>query len=133
MTWFVVRFLTVTEVLDGHQEQYPIDEDFYLFEAHSDEELENKIQAEIEMINRTGADGVTYYGKPAKSYCLGVRKISTIINNKEGLDIDKDPPNDGTWLNYSFMTTKTLDDAKLLAQGKAVYVRYIDSDNQDDE
>ncbi len=131
MTWFVAGLISVIEVLDCEQSEYPVEEEFYLFEAHSTEELNKKVNAEIEMINLAGQDGIRYYGKKAKQYCIGVRKIKSIFNSADGLDIDEDPPTDGTSLIDSYMTVKSLEDAKLLAEGKAVHVHYIDDDPLD--
>ncbi|MCR4532752.1 hypothetical protein [Acinetobacter venetianus] len=107
--------------------QNPVQEDFYLFEFQSDGELEEKIEKQINIINAAGVDGVRYYGKNAKEYFLGVRKIKTIFNEPP-LDMDEDPPADGTELTHSYMTVKSLKDARRLAEGKAVYVHYIDDD-----
>ena len=130
MTWCVASFITVIEVLNGKQTEFPIQEEFYLFEFQSDEELEKKIENQINIINSAGAEGVRYYGENAKEYFLGVRKIKTIFNEPP-LDMNEDPPTDGTELTHSYMTVKSLDDAKKLAEGKAVYVNYIDDDVDD--
>ncbi|KXO76973.1 hypothetical protein AYL20_09430 [Acinetobacter venetianus] len=127
MTWCVVSFITVIEVLNDEQTEFPVQEDFYLFEFQSDGELEEKIEKQINIINAAGVDGVRYYGKNAKEYFLGVRKIKTIFNEPP-LDMDEDPPADGTELTHSYMTVKSLKDARRLAEGKAVYVHYIDDD-----
>ncbi|MCG2572771.1 hypothetical protein LVY74_04260 [Acinetobacter sp. ME22] len=78
MTWVVVHYITVTEVLpealktdqtafpDGIQTEFPIDEDMILYNVRSDEELAEKIEAEIEVKNAAGATGVTYYDLDAK-------------------------------------------------------------------
>lgn len=42
--------------------------------------------------------------------------------------MDEDPPADGTELTHSYMTVKSLNDARRLVEGKAVYVHYIDDD-----
>lgn len=42
--------------------------------------------------------------------------------------MDEDPPVDGTGVGYSFMFVKSLEDAQLLAHGKAVTVRYDDDE-----
>lgn len=95
-----------------------------LYNVRSDEELAEKIEAEIEVKNAAGATSVTYYDLDAKQYCVGVRKVMNIFN-QEG---NADNPTDGAQLTYSFMTVKTLEDAQRLADGKAVMVNYIDDD-----
>ena len=132
MTWAVVSFIKVIEVIDSGQTKFPIEETFTLYEFHSDEELEKKIENQINTINLAGMEGIQYSGKNAKEYCLGVRKIKTIFNEPP-LDIDEDPPANGTELTHSYMTVKTLEDARRLASGKGVYVHYIDNDLLDDE
>lgn len=128
MTWVVVSFINVIEVSDGKQSEFPIEEQFYLYEVHSKKELEEKIFKEKELINTAGESGVTYYGKNARQYCLGVRKVKSIFNQPP-LDIDNDPPGDGSELIHSYMTVESLADAKNLAEGKAVNVYYIDDDS----
>lgn len=141
MSWVVVHYISVTEVLpealksdqtefpDGIQTEFPIDEDMVLYKISSEEELAEKIEAEIEVKNAAGATGITYYGLDAKQYCLGVRKVMKISNLYESIE----DPVDETLLTYSFMTVKTLEDAQRLADGKAVMVNYIDDDPMEDE
>lgn len=43
MTWFVASLISVVELIDGDQEEYPVEETFYLFEAHSEAELNEKV------------------------------------------------------------------------------------------
>lgn len=141
MTWVVVHYITVTEVLpealksdqtefpDGIQTEFPIDEDMILYNVSSAEELEAKIQEHIEIINGAGAEGIRYCGLDAKQYCVGVRKVMNISNDEP----DVEDPVDETLLTYSFMTVKTLEDAQRLADGKAVMVNYIDDDSMEDE
>jgi len=126
MTWVVVSIIRVTEVLEGEQTEFPIEETFVLLNFDTQDELNQKIQEQIDLIDAAGAEGVTYYGMPAKEYCLGVRKIKNIFN--EAPLGENDPPGDETELTHSYMTVKTLSDAKLLAEGKAVQVNYIDDD-----
>lgn len=132
MTWCVVSFIMVVEVIDGEQTEFPVEETFILYDYHSDVELEQKIQKQIEVINEAGEEGINYYGEKSKQYCLGIRKIKTIFNEPP-LNIDEDPPNNGTELTHSYMTVKSLNDAKKLAEGKAVHVHYIDDDPLDEE
>lgn len=132
MTWVVASFIRVIEILDGEQTEFPIEESFYLYEIGSKEELNEKIKNEIDVINSAGAEGIRYYGKNAKEYCLGVRKIKSICNTNPDFDMDEDPPSDGTELTHSYMTVKSLEDAKKLAEGKAVNVHYIDDDPLDE-
>ncbi|WP_173911051.1 hypothetical protein [Acinetobacter sp. Marseille-Q1618] len=126
MTWVVVSFINVLEVTEGTQTEFPVEESFVLFNFNTQEELNQKIQAHIDLINGAGAEGMTYYDQPAKEYCLGVRKIKDIFN--EDPLTDDDPPGDRTELTHSYMTVQSLQDAKLLAEGKAVQTHYIDDD-----
>ncbi|MDQ9818417.1 hypothetical protein RFY44_05920 [Acinetobacter bereziniae] len=121
MTWVVVSFISVIEVIDGEQTEFPIEETFVLYEFNTQEELNQKIQAEIDTINSAGAEGIRYYEQNAKQYCVGVRKIKSIFG---------DSPEDGTELTNSYMTVKSLVDAKKLAEGKTVEVNYIDDDTE---
>lgn len=140
MTWVVVHYINVTEVLpealksdqtvfpDGIQTEFQIDEDVILYNVSSDEELNAKIQEQIELINAAGATGIRYYGLDAKEYCVGVRKVMNISNDES----DVEDPVDGTSLTYTFMKVNSLEDAQLLADGKAVTVRYLDEDPMTD-
>lgn len=131
MTWFVVSFINIVELIAGEQTEYPVSEEFYLYEAHSEQELQAKIESEKQIINDAGRDGIHYYGQVARQYCAGVRKIKSIFNQPP-LHIDCDPPADGTELIHSYMTVSSLADVKKLVEGKAVIVNYLDDDNEEE-
>lgn len=130
MKWFVVSMISVIDTQGKLENDFPVSEEFYLFSASNEDELQKKINEKKLLINAVGAEGVRYKGFDAKEYCLGVRKIRSIYNEPP-LDIDSDPPSDGTELTHSFMNVKSLADAKLLASGKSVLVNYIDDDNDE--
>lgn len=129
MKWFVVSLISTIEVIDKNQEPqstFPVFEDFVLISAHNEAELQEKIQSEIALINRAGASGVRYHQIPAIQRCLGVRKIRAIYNLIDAEN--NEPPTDRTELTHSYMEVASLADAQLLADGKSVYVQYIDDD-----
>lgn len=130
MTWFVASLISVVELIGGDQEEYPVEETFYLFEAHSEAELNEKVTKEITSLNRTGS--CHYYDKPARWHCLGARKIRSVYHSESAPDLDKSPPADGTELTHSFMVVKSLADVHRLVEGKTVMVRYMDNDSGED-
>lgn len=48
MTWFVVSIISYIEVIDESQLEFPIYEDFYLFHANTESELDDKIKERID-------------------------------------------------------------------------------------
>lgn len=122
MAWFVVSFVSVAELIDGQQYQYPVNEDLILYQAHSEQELADKMQEAINICNEIGQDGVSYYDKPAIDYYIGSRQIKSL----------PDKPSDGTWVYHSAMNVKNWQDVELLADGKAVKVQFLDINNQGD-
>lgn len=127
MKWFVASIISVIELEEDRasQEDYPVYEDFFLFSASSEEELQSKINKEMRLIDEAGKNGINYDGKKAIQKCLGIRKIRRIYNESLG----ERPPSDGTELTHSFMMVKSVDDAINLANGKAAYVHYVDDDS----
>lgn len=125
MKWFVASLVSVIDASDPAQSEFPIYEDFFLFSASSEGELQLKIENEKKLINAAG--DCNFDGKPAKKRCIGVRKIRSIYNTEMGSP-DANPPGDGTELTHSFMTVNSMDEAKLLANGKRVHVVYLDDD-----
>lgn len=121
MTWHIVSISTVAETINGNQAQYPINEDLILYQAHSKDELDKKIQDAIDLCNAVGADGITYYDEPAIDYYIGTRQINAFTQK----------PADDTWIYYSAMKVKSWQEVLLLADGKAVEVQFLDKDNQE--
>lgn len=126
MTWFVVSIISVIQASEDKQDEYPVYEDFFLFSANSEEELQRKISDRMNIIE-SGGD-CQYKGINAKQICLGVRKIRSIYNEPPR-HIDKDPPADATELTHSFMIVQSLPEAKQLADGKSITLRYVDDDD----
>ena len=129
MTWFVASLISVVEMLHDTQAEYPVEETFYLFEANSEAEFNEKIAKEVDLLNSAG--DCHYLDKPARWHCLGTRKVRAIYHaeNDFNADTDKDPPGDGTELTHSFMVAKSLADVHRLVAGKTVMVRYMDNDD----
>lgn len=122
MAWFVISIASVVEVVDGQQYQYPINEDLILYQAHSKQELADKIQETINICNEVGQDGIIYYDEPAINYYIGSRQTNYF----------PDKPSDGTWVYHSVMKVKNWQDVELLADGKAVKVQFLDISNKGD-
>lgn len=127
MTWFVASIASVIEVVDDSQSEYPIYEDFYLFEANSEQELQDKIKSQIQIINAAGE--CTLAGKPARQRCIGTRKIRSIYNQNSG-DIDSLPPTDGTELSHSFYVATSLKEAEDFGLGKSVFMKCVDDSEE---
>ncbi|MDD5273180.1 MAG: hypothetical protein PHU14_10720 [Methylovulum sp.] len=125
MTWFVASIVSYFEVIGESQSEFPIYEDFYLFEANSKVELDNKIKETMQGINAAGTSGINFDGKPAIQKCAGVRKIRSVYNEPP-LDMDQDRPGDGTELTHSFLIASSLKDVELYAQGAAVSLLCVD-------
>jgi|HubBroStandDraft_1064217.scaffolds.fasta_scaffold373820_1 hypothetical protein len=123
MTWFVASIVSVIEIIDGEQEEFPIYEDFYLFEAQSEIELQDKIKSQMTLINTTGK--CYLQGVPARQKCIGIRKIRSIYNDLPG-HIDKDPPGDRSEVSHSFFVAFSREDVELFAAGHAVTLRCVD-------
>ncbi len=129
MKWFVVSLVSVIDSESSAQIEFPVNEDFYLFCASSEGELQEKISRQMDLINKSG-EGYHLEGRAAKLRCLGARKIKSIYNNPPS-ELDGDPPGDGTELSSSFMSVRSLFEAEMLAKGKTVLVRYIDDDEDE--
>ncbi|MDH0289307.1 hypothetical protein N7414_09290 [Pseudomonas sp. GD04087] len=123
MTWYVASIVSTIELLEEVQTEFPVFEDFYLFEAMSEPELKEKISKKILLIEAAG--NCSLDGKPARQRCTGVRKTRSIYNSIED-DIDQSPPADGAELTHSFFIAKSLDDAVLFSQGKRVTLDCVD-------
>lgn len=127
MTWFVASIASVIEIIDDSQSEYPIYEDFYLFEANSEKELQDKIKLQMQTINSAGE--CRLLGKPARQRCIGTRKIRSIYNPGPG-DIDNLPPADGTELSHSFYVAASLKDAEDFGLGKSVSMKCVDDSEE---
>ncbi len=125
MTWFVASIVSCIELVHEEQPDFPVYEDFYLFEANSEEELGTKIRQKMKVIDDAGECNLD--GKPARQRCVGVRKIRSVYNEPP-LDIDGDQPGDGTDLTHSFFIAKNIHDVKRYAEGKAVWLNCVDDD-----
>jgi hypothetical protein len=132
MTWFVASIVSCIEVIGGDsQSEFPIYEDFYLFEAGSKDELDSKIKDAMRVIDSAGE--CEFDGKPARQKCIGVRKIRSVYNPPP-LDIDQDRPSDFTELTHSFLMAKSFQEVESYAKGEAVYLLCVDdADNADDQ
>jgi hypothetical protein len=131
MTWFVAGIVSYFEVIGESQSEFPMYEDFYLFEANTQDELNSKIKQSMQITDSAGASGITISGKPAIQKCAGVRKIRSVYNEPP-LDIEQDQPSDGTALTHSFFIAKSFEDVKRYAQGKAVSLLCVDDDDLDE-
>lgn len=127
MTWFVASIASVIETIDGSQSEYPVYEDFYLFEASSEQELKDKIKRQMQTINIAGE--CTFLGKPARQRCIGTRKIRSIYNSESG-DIDNLPPADGTELSHSFYVAASLKEAENFGLGKPTFMKCVDDSEE---
>lgn len=132
MTWFTASFISATKFPNDEESGYLVYEDYYLFEANSEQEYNDKLdnasnEFKIKYSNHT------YQNQPVQVEYVGIRKILAISNFNPNLDKEEDPPDDDCILSYNFLTTKTLNEAKQYAKGGVVFANYIDGDNQDDE
>ncbi len=125
MTWFVASIISYFEVIEESQSEFPIYEDFYLFEANTEDELNNKIKKTMQIIDSAGSSGINLDGKPAIQKCAGVRKIRSVYNEPP-LDIDQDQPNNGTALTHSFLIANSLEDVESYARGDRVSLLCVD-------
>jgi hypothetical protein len=130
MTWFVASIISYFEVIGESQSEFPIYEDFYLFEANSKVELDNKIKKTMQLIDLSGVSGNNFDGKPAIHKCAGVRKIRSVYNEPP-LDIDEDQPGDGTELTHSYLVANSLEDVESYARGAAVSLLCVDDAEYD--
>ncbi len=130
MTWVVASIISYFEVIGESQSEFPIYEDFYLFEVHSKVDLDNKIKATMQIIDSAGASGINFDGKPAIQKCMGVRKVKSVCNEPP-LDMDKDRPEDGTALTNSYLIANTLEDVESYARGEAVSLLCVDDAEYD--
>lgn len=132
MTWFVVGIVSYFEVLGEAQSDFPMYEDFYLFEAHTRDELDSKIKQSMQTTDAAGSSGINIDGKPAIQKCVGVRTIRSVYNEPP-LDIDGDRPGDGTALTYSFFIARSFEDVELYAKGGAVSLLCVDVNKQESD
>jgi hypothetical protein len=125
MTWYVASCILAIVVKSGHQKIFPVFEEFFLVTA------EDRVAArrEAESFGRQAEldDTLTYEDRPATKMFLGIRKIRSVYN-AHPLDIDVDQPSHGTELTHSYYELQSLDEAKRLGEGKAVYLEYVDDD-----
>lgn len=130
MTWFTASFISATKFPNDGESSYLVYEDYYLFEANTQQEYNDKLDRAIDEL-KTKYSNHTYQNKPSQVEYVGIRKILTITNFNPNLDKEEDPPDDDCILSYNFLTTKTLNEAKQYAIGGEVFANYIDGDNQD--
>lgn len=129
MTWFVASIVSMIEVLDGGQTEFPIFEDFYLFEAHSEIELQTKIKKKMEIIDSAGK--CEYQGHPAMQRCVGTRKVRSIYNEPP-LSLDAAPPGDYSELSHSYFIAKSKDDVRSFASGKPTRLLCVDDSDEEE-
>lgn len=126
MTWYVASVVTAIKIEQGHQEVFPVFEDFYLIEADDrDSALKKAELFGIQLQNLE--DGVTFKGSPARREFLGIRKLRSIYNPPEK-DLDGVPPVNGTEVSHSYFELKSEGDLKKFSTGKRVTVDYVDDD-----
>lgn len=123
MTWYAASIIMGMKLVG--EEKYPIRvyENVVLFEGDKKDVL-NKAKTYAEKEARAN-DDLRIEGKSAKMVYVGIRKLIN-ISNPEPLDIDKDQPVDGTEITYSEFEILDEDSLRLLAQGEAVTLTYIE-------
>ncbi|WP_374334351.1 hypothetical protein [Leeia sp.] len=115
MTWYIASLVSLIEQTEGGQQVFPMFEEYYLFEAHTDAELQAHIAAEADSIQAAGASGLRYCGKEATQRYLGVRQINALPAQ----------PVDGAWLTRSRMIAASREEAERYAQGEGVWLRCV--------
>lgn len=124
MTWQIVSFIYVIKNTNHAQTEYPIEEQFYLYND-SILGMQDRINREIFDGNQAGFLGLRYYEKPAKQYCLGIRRFAPVIHEV----LDKDGfLADGTHLFSNYLMLDNLKDVDLLVEEKAVYADYLNKE-----
>ena len=122
MTWFGVSIVSVIEFREGVQSEFPVFEDIYLFEAKSDEELQDKVKSQMQIIDAAGE--CSYCDRPAVLRCVGVRKIRSVY--REASPDQEGPPGDRSEISHSFFISSSKEDVDLFTAGKAVTLRCVD-------
>lgn len=125
MKWFSVSFISAIVCNKNNQEDFPVYEEIILIGANSEIDLQEKIKAHGELIDKAGQNGITYNSEIARKIFLGVRKIRAIYNFG-GDSLNNSPPDNGCELTHSFYIASSMEEAQKLANGESVTVRYVD-------
>lgn len=126
MTWYVASCVSAVVVKSGEQRTFPVFEDFFLVSAENHAVARARAESLATLSLRD--ESLTFEDQPAERIFLGIRKIRSVYNAPP-LELDADQPSHGTELTHSYYELKSLDEAKLLAMGKAVSVLYVDDDD----
>ena len=129
MTWYAASIITVTKVLDGEQDMFPIEESVYLVEAKTREDAFRRAEELGKELEFSGKEGVRWCGRSAIVQFLGIRKLRSIYPPADQfMSIDDATPVDGAEITHNVFEVKNMEQAQLLANGKFVDVSYIDDD-----
>lgn len=129
MAWFIVDFIsTALKNNQLKQTDYVVNEEFYLFEANNREELYEKTEEKIELINRLGDDDMLYDEDPATNKALGIRKIYPLSTDLSNLYDKTDPPKDNTIIMRSYYKVASFEDAERLVKVETVDIVYLKDD-----
>ncbi len=129
MTWYTASIILSCRLKAGKQNEFPVYENFTLFEAATRKEALEKATQYAKAYTEID-DQLQLDDKPAYWKFEGIRKLIEIRDHlSDDLDIDK--PGNGVEVSYSYMEVKSENKLRDLASGKAVVVRYVDA--ADDE
>lgn len=119
MTWYGISALIAFRTDEQGQKDIPVFENFYLIEAASLEEAEEKgIACAMEEVN-AGSDG-TVGGVAAKAEFLCLRKAYMIANAFPYSD--QDLPQSGAEVSHCYFQVANTSDLEKLRAGKPVHV-----------
>ena len=124
MSWYVASIIVSYRLKDGHQNVFPVYENFTLFQAENRKEAWEKSIKYGKKYAKID-DKLEIDGKPAYTKYEGIRKVIEIIDD----EFDLKEPVDGMEISYSYMEVNNKKDLVKLGKGEAIMVKYIDNDN----
>lgn len=130
MAWFAVSCISIIVNKDkSFQEYYPVDEEILLFEADTNEELNNKLNNYINDWYKGDITETMYNGKKAVQKYLGIRTIKPLTSNILDSYCKTNLPQDDTEVMSFIYKLNSSKDMKKLADGKAVDITILAQKN----
>lgn len=130
MTWYTASIIISCRLREGHQNTFPVYENFTLFEAKNAEDAAKKAENYAEKYAKID-DNLQLNGKSAYWKFEGIRKLIEIRDYLSSNELDVDKPTSGVEVSYSYIEVDSEEQLLKLSTGKSVSVRYIDSDEDE--
>lgn len=121
MEWYAAHAIMYLEYTDGlPQEEYTVWENIFLVEAEDETKALKKsaiLAASDEDIK--GEHGTVEQGRPGRWLFAGIRKLVRCVDSPTR-------PDDGSEVTYSTYLVDSADEARALAAGEALTLKYLE-------